>query len=90
MVSDCQDLNHAIYFAVDKVKVKHFEHGTWDIRRGNYAKTRRCRTNRSQYASEFGVVSLAQTRLYRLVMRDLLLVFFGSLGVEPIAHFSSA
>ena len=90
MVSNCQDLNHSIHFAVDKVKVKHFEHGTPNVRRRNNAKTLRRSTNRSQNTLKFGVVSLAQSRLYLFVVSDLLLVFFGSLRVEPIAHFNSA
>ena len=37
MMGDRQHLNHSINFAIDKVKVKNFEHGTSNVRRENNA-----------------------------------------------------
>ena len=59
MVSDGQDLNQAIHFAVNQVKVKHFEHSAANVRRRNYAEAIRCSTNHKQNTLKFDVVSPA-------------------------------
>lgn len=39
---------------------------------------------------KFGVVPLSQPRLDLFVVRDLLFVFSGGLGMKPITHLKSA
>ena len=90
MMGNGQYLYGPNYFTIDDVKVKNLEHRTSNIRRKNNTKAIGRRTNRRQDILEVVVVSTSQSRLYLLVVRDLLFVLLGGLGMEPIFHFKSA
>jgi hypothetical protein len=90
MVGNGQYLNQAIYLASNNVKVKNLEHCASNVGRKDDAGTGRVGAGARQGIQKVIVVASAQPGLSFLVVSHLLFVFFGGLGVEPIAHLKRA
>jgi hypothetical protein len=90
MVSNGQYLNKPIDLAVNDVKVKDLEHGASNVWHEDDSRARWGGAGARQGLKKISVIASAQPRFSVFIVGDLLFVFPGGLGVNPIAHLKRA
>lgn len=90
MMRDGQNLDGAIDLAVDDIEMKNPEHSAPDVGCSDDARAVGRRADLRQHLKKISVVASPQASLSLFVVRDLLGVLGGRLGVEPIPHRNRA